>query len=112
MEREAHRFVVLFSTAGSAEEAGKIAEHLVSYHIAACVNIIPGIQSVYWWNNQISKDQEVLMIIKTEASKIPEVESALHNLHSYQTPELIALPIEYGMNPYLDWILDSVNVKK
>jgi len=68
------------------------------------VNIIPSIHSVYWWNNQINHDNEVLMLIKTEKSRIPDVEKTVKMLHSYETPELIAIPIVYGLDAYLKWI--------
>ena len=98
------KYIVILSTAGSAEEASKIAEHLVSAHLAACVNLLPGIQSIYWWNDAIQKDQEILMIIKTEREKFDEVKNAILSLHSYDVPEVISLPVENGYNEYLQWI--------
>jgi periplasmic divalent cation tolerance protein len=106
------QFRVLLCTAGSGEEAGRIAESLVGSRLAACVNIIPSIRSIYWWNNTVTQDNEVLMLIKTEVSRIPEVEQAIRKLHSYQVPELISLPIEYGLPEYLKWLEDAISRTK
>jgi periplasmic divalent cation tolerance protein len=98
------KYIVILSTAGTLEEASKIAEHLVSNHLVACVNLIPGIQSIYWWNHAVQKEQEVLMIIKTERGKFEEVERAISSLHSYEVPEMISIPVEDGSQKYLQWI--------
>jgi periplasmic divalent cation tolerance protein len=101
-------FVVLFCTTGSQEEALKIADHLVEARLAACVNIIPSVQSVYRWKNEISRDTEFLMVIKTAAARVSEIEKAVRSLHSYETPELISFNITYGLPEYLKWLEDSV----
>lgn len=103
------KYVVLFSTTGSVDEAEKISDYLIANHLAACVNIIPSIRSVYWWDNRVNHDSEVLMIIKTETSRIPEVEKSIRRLHSYQTPELIALPLHYGIAEYLQWMSEAIS---
>lgn len=108
MDKDKSRYIVLFCTTGSVDEASNIAEHLVGNHLVACVNVIPTVRSIYWWNNKVYQDQEALMIIKTEQNRIPEVEQSIRQLHTYQTPELIAVPIEYGMPEYLDWISRSL----
>ena len=102
------KYIVILSTAASVEEAAKIAEHLVSSHLVACVNLVPGIQSVYWWNGAVQKDQEVLMIIKTLRDKFDDVKSAILSLHSYDVPEMISLPVENGFNDYLLWIENTL----
>jgi periplasmic divalent cation tolerance protein len=104
--------IVIFGTAGSEQEASKIAEYLVINRLAACVNIIPSIQSVYRWKGEINIDKEVLMIIKTDASRFLEIEQAVRSLHSYEVPELIAFPIQQGLQGYLDWIAKSVSTKE
>jgi periplasmic divalent cation tolerance protein len=101
--------IIILSTTGSEDEASKIAEHLVSNRLAACVNIIPSITSVYRWKGEMNIDREILMIIKTDASRFEEIKSAVRNLHSYETPELIAIPIQQGLQQYLDWIAESVS---
>ena len=106
------RFAVLFSTAGNLDEATRIAEHLVERRLVACVNLIPMVHSIYWWDNKVNRDQEVLLILKTEKRKIGEIEKTVRSLHSYQTPELIALPLVSGLQEYLKWMEDSLTSKK
>ena len=100
--------VALLSTAGSEKEARKIANHVVQNRLAACVNIIPGIRSIYRWEGKVNEEAEVLMVLKTEKSRLPLLKKAIKSLHSYQTPELIALKIEDGMPEYLAWLSESV----
>ncbi len=98
------QFILILSTAGSAQEAEKIAETLVRDRLVACVNIVPGIQSIYWWNDAVQRDSEVLMIMKTERSKFEEVQLAIRSLHSYEVPEVISLSLDNGFEGYLQWI--------
>lgn len=102
------QFLLLLSTAGSLEEASKIADHLVSRRLVACVNIVPAIQSVYWWNNQIQRENEVLMVMKTKAARLPDIEKEIRAIHSYEVPELLAMPIHQGLAQYLKWVDESV----
>jgi periplasmic divalent cation tolerance protein len=102
------KYIVILSTAGTMEEGSKIAEHLVSAHLVACVNLIPGIHSIYRWKEAVQKEQEVLMIIKTELGKFEEVQRAILSLHSYEVPELICLSVEKGSQKYLQWIDQSL----
>ena len=102
-------FVIVLSTAGKIEEAEKIAEELVGKRLAACVNIVPAIYSIYRWNNAVQKDTEVLMIIKTERDKFAIVESTIRSLHSYDVPEIISFPLENASQGYLQWLESSLN---
>ena len=111
INNEGSKFVVLLCTTGSLDEASNISEHLVGNHLVACVNIIPGIRSVFWWNNKVQHDNECLMIIKTEESRIPDIERSIRLLHSYENPELIAFPVQYGRPEYLSWIAQSLAVR-
>jgi periplasmic divalent cation tolerance protein len=97
--------VVAFSTAGSPEEARRIATVLVAEQLAACVNIVDHIHSIYRWQGAIESAPESLMLIKTRASLLPAIELRLRELHSYDVPELVAFPIRMGAQPYLDWLL-------
>jgi periplasmic divalent cation tolerance protein len=90
------------------DEGSKIAERLVRERLVACVNLLPGIQSVYWWNNAVQKEQEVLMIIKTERDQFQEVQRLIVSLHSYEVPEVISLALEDGFKDYLNWIENSI----
>jgi periplasmic divalent cation tolerance protein len=99
---------IVLSTAGSAEEARKIAGHLVEHRLAACVNIVSQIESIYRWRGKVESSPEWLLLIKTTAEKFPALRDALRRLHSYELPECIAVNIEDGAAEYLEWIADSV----
>ena len=97
---------IVLSTAGSEEEARKIAHELVERRLAACVNIIPQIESVYRWQGKIESSREWLLLIKTTAEQFEKVRDAIRELHSYDLPECIALAIEDGSAEYLGWLAD------
>jgi periplasmic divalent cation tolerance protein len=99
--------VVVLITAGSAEEGQKIAHALVEERLAACVNIIAPIQSIYRWQDQVRNDQEVLLMVKTGAGKMEDLARRVRQLHSYEVPEIIALPIVAGAQDYLRWLDDQ-----
>jgi periplasmic divalent cation tolerance protein len=99
---------IVLSTASSEEEARKIARHLVERQFAACVNIIPRIQSIYRWQSKIESSEECLLLIKTSADQFPAVRDAIRELHSYELPECVALGIEDGSSEYLDWLGESL----
>jgi periplasmic divalent cation tolerance protein len=99
---------IVLTTAGSAEEAQKIAGHIVEQRLAACVNIVPKIESVYRWQGKVESSAEWLLLIKTTVEKFPNVRTAIRELHSYDLPECIAIAVEDGSEEYLDWIADSV----
>ncbi len=99
---------VVLTTAGSQDEARKIAAALVERHLAACVNIIPGIESIYRWEGKVESANECLLIIKTEITVFDRLRDAIHELHSYDVPECIMLEIADGSVPYLDWIKKNV----
>jgi periplasmic divalent cation tolerance protein len=100
--------LIVFVTTPDKEEAAAIAERLVTERLAACVNIIPAIESVYRWQGNLTKDQEVFLLIKTNAACYTELEQRIQELHSYTTPEIIALKIERGSNSYLEWLNQSL----
>ena len=100
-------FLLLLSTCGTAEEARKIARTLVDERLAACVNITK-IHSIYQWKDQIEEREEQLLIIKTRSSIYEKAENRIRALHSYELPEIIALKVEKGYAPYLDWIARNV----
>jgi len=95
---------LVLSTAGSEEEARKIARHLVENQLAACVNIVPRIESIYRWQGKVETSREWLLLIKTSAERFPEVRDAIRELHSYELPECIAINIEDGSLEYLQWL--------
>jgi periplasmic divalent cation tolerance protein len=101
---------IVLSTAGSEEEARKIARHLVENKIAACVNIVPGIESIYRWQGGVESGQEWLLLIKTSSERFTEVCDAIGELHSYDLPECVAVSIEDGSSEYLRWLTESLIV--
>ena len=100
--------LLVLTTAGSEAEAKKIAEMLVERRLAACVNIIPRIHSVYRWQGKVEHGDEVLLLVKTVQRKEGQVRAAIQELHSYEMPECISIPIEGGSAEYLQWIAESI----
>lgn len=92
------------TTTESSEEAQEIADHLVDHHLAACVQVIGPITSTYWWQGSVQKSQEFMCVIKTRKELVGDVGAAIRSLHSYDNPEVIAVPIEGGSADYLGWI--------
>jgi len=97
-------YQLLITTCPNSESANQLARALVEKHLVACVNIVPNIQSVYEWQGKIAEDSEILLLIKTDSKHYTAIEKTLSELHSYDVPELIALPIEQGFPPYLAWM--------
>ncbi len=96
--------IIIFVTAKDKKEATKIANGLLKAKLIACANIIPGVQSLFWWQGKIDRGSEVLLILKTKKSLFKKVEAQVKVLHSYTTPEIIALPIAAGSEAYLKWV--------
>jgi periplasmic divalent cation tolerance protein len=100
--------IAVFITAANKEEATRLADMLVTSHLAACVQILPEIESVYRWQGKVERQREVLLIAKTTEAKFDELEKEVRALHSYETPEVVALQITGGSRPYLEWLTTSV----
>ena len=99
--------IVVLVTSGSEEEAIKIANSLVEEGLAACVNIISPVRSIYRWEGKIWDEKEWLLIIKTQQKRFEELERKVKSLHSYSVPEIIALPVVEGFAPYLKWLEET-----
>ena len=99
---------IVLTTTGSQEEARKIARALVDRRLAACVNIIPQVESVYRWQGKVEDAHEWLLLIKTTTAAFERVRDAIRELHSYDLPECISFSVENGSSAYLDWISESV----
>ena len=100
--------LLVLSTAGSESEARKIAQALVERRLAACVNIVPKIHSVYRWEGRVEQAEEYLLLIKTVKAREEQVRAAICELHSYELPECIVIQIESGSAEYLKWVEDSL----
>ncbi len=101
--------IVVLMTAGSQEEAERIAQALVAEMLAACVNVIPGITSVYRWQGQVQRDEEWLLVAKSRREALDELVQRVQALHSYDVPEIIALPLVGGSEAYMRWIDGEVH---
>jgi periplasmic divalent cation tolerance protein len=100
---------LIVTTAGSRDEAERIARALVDDRLAACVNIVPGLTSIYRWQGKVEAAPELLLLIKTTAANLTQLEEAVRRLHSYEIPEFLVLTPESASNPYLDWLLSEAN---
>ena len=99
--------VLALSTVGKPEDAERIARALVERGLAACVNVVPGLVSVYRWKDRLEREDELLLLIKTRAERLEALREALLAVHPYEVPELIVLPIQGGHAPYLAWLDDN-----
>lgn len=100
--------IVVLSTCGTEEEAERLARELVSARVAACVNIVPKVRSFYRWQGAIEDSAECLLIIKSSRDRFEELRAALERAHSYEVPEVIALPILDGAPNYLNWLQENL----
>lgn len=100
---------VIFTTCGSEETALTIAAALVDQGFAACVNILPGIKSYYYYKGGTCLDEEVLLMIKTTKDEFDHVSEVITDLHTYEVPEILMLPVEAGSPAFLDWIKASIS---
>ena len=100
---------IVFTTTGSREEAGKIAAELVQRSLAACVNVLGPVASTYRWQGKVERAEEFLLVVKTTAAAVERVRTAIQELHSYELPEVVVLPIEAGSEAYLEWIAKCVS---
>ncbi len=105
---ESSPYIVLFITTATAEEAQRISRVLLEQKKVACVNIVPRVNSLFWWQDKLDSAEESLLIVKTKASLLSEIVPLVKKIHSYDIPELIALPIIGGNQDYLDWIQKEV----
>jgi periplasmic divalent cation tolerance protein len=100
--------IVVFMTSGSADEALRIANELVERQLAACAQILPGIESVYRWKGEVQRETEILILAKTTAEQFEDLERVVREIHSYDTPEIVAVPMTHVSEPYRAWLVDNV----
>lgn len=101
--------IVVFITAPTRDEARAIADKLVEAHLAACVQILPEMESVYRWEGKIERQPEHLLLAKTTADRFAELEREVRAMHSYDTPEIVSFPLTQSSAEYLRWLQESVN---
>jgi periplasmic divalent cation tolerance protein len=95
---------IVLTTAANPEEAGRLGRTLVEERLVACATLIPAVESIYRWQGKVETSTETLLLLKTGAGQMPALEARLLELHSYQTPEFLVLPVESGSQPYLEWL--------
>ena len=105
---DARRFVLVLTTVGNVQQARRLAQRLVQKKVAACVNLLPKIDSWYWWRGKLNKSPEVLLFIKTSKARLNQLSHLLHAHHPYELPEFIALPILKGSRSYLAWLSENL----
>ncbi len=108
MNEQTSKAIVVLITAGSREEAVSLAEMLVNSRLAACVQILPEIESIYFWKGKLERQPETLLIAKTIEAKFDELRREVTALHSYETPEIVALPVTNASAPYLEWLTSII----
>ena len=104
MKKSAGQILVILVTAVNQKEAVRIGKEMVNVKLAACANIIPGIQSIYRWKGKVVKSEEVLLILKSTKPRYRALEKMIKAMHAYETPEIIALPVKNGLDQYLRWV--------
>ena len=96
--------IVVLTTCNSQEQAAHLARQLVELRLAACVNIVPGVRSFYRWQDEVKKESEVVVLIKSRRDVFDKLRAAIASTHSYEVPEVLALPVVDGSEAYLNWI--------
>ncbi len=100
--------IIILITAANKKEAAKIAHALLNNRVAACVNIVDGLESLFWWQGKVDKAGEALLIVTSRKEKFQKIVKLVKSVHSYEVPEIIAIPIVSGFKPYLKWIDESL----
>ncbi len=101
-------YIQVLTTVGSREKAEEIAKKLLNARLAACIQIIGPVKSIYWWKGVIEDSQEWICLVKTKAEMYNEVEKMIKNIHDYEVPEIIAIPVIHGYETYLEWLISEL----
>lgn len=99
---------IVLTTVDNRSEGERIASRLVEEKLAACVNVLPEVRSTYWWKGKVEKSDELLLVIKTTPERLDELVSRIEEIHSYETPEVLAIPVEKEPKKYLEWLEKNV----
>lgn len=102
------RYFIIYITASSAQEAERIGEAVVNERLAACANVVPSLRSTYWWKGRLEKSREALLLLKTKKARVKKVIKRVRELHSYENPAIVAIPILEGSKDYLAWVEKEV----
>jgi periplasmic divalent cation tolerance protein len=111
MSDSSPRARIVITTTASPEEAASIGRTLVEEHLVACATILPAVQSIYRWQDQVESATETLLLLKTAPEQLPTLEARLRELHSYDTPEFLVVAVESGSQPYLEWLQASLKTR-
>lgn len=103
---------LVLTTTATREEAARLGRTLIEERLAACATLLPAVQSIYRWKGQVEDTTETLLLLKTAVSQLERLEVRLHKLHSYETPEFLALEVSASSSSYLSWLLDSMREGK
>lgn len=109
MKKSSVQILVVLVAVGDQKEAARIGQEMVKARLAACVNIVIGVQSIYRWKGKVVKAKEVLLMFKTTTRRYRALEKAIRTMHTYETPEIIALPIKDGFDQYIGWLCDETH---
>jgi periplasmic divalent cation tolerance protein len=107
--KQSFKPIVVFMTAATADEGTRLAEMLVNKRLAACVQVLPEMRSIYLWKDEVQRDPEVLILAKTTRAKFADLERAVRAVHSYETPEIIGVRVEAASEPYLSWLTNCLD---
>jgi uncharacterized protein involved in tolerance to divalent cations len=106
--KSAHKFAIVLVTAPDLKTARALGKAALGARLVACANLIPGLESHYWWRGKLERSREVLLVFKSTKAKLPALEKIVLKNHPYDTPEFIVLPVTFGTSAYLDWLAASV----
>jgi periplasmic divalent cation tolerance protein len=109
MDNDSKDILLVMVTAANQEEAAKIADQVVRSHQAACATVIPTVLSSYWWQGKMVSEQESMVLIKTTAGKFQSLQDMIKKIHTYEVPEIIAVPVSHGLPQYLAWVRRETN---
>lgn len=110
MKKSSVQIFVVLVAVGDQKEAARIGQEMVNARLAACANIITGVQSIYRWKGRVVKAKEVLLMFKSTARKYRALEKAIKAMHTYETPEIIAIPVKRGLEQYVGWVCDETHI--
>jgi periplasmic divalent cation tolerance protein len=103
---------IVLTTESTLDEANKLGRTLVEERLVACATLLPVVQSIYYWKNELQSAPETTVMLKTSTDRLEALEARMRELHSYQLPEFLVVPVEYGSKIYLDWLFKAVAVEK